>query len=62
MPKGCACNLAKNTPEIKKGNVDEQRSPNLKIYTLAIAKGLLEMNISEKQKVRDEAHSTFNKF
>lgn len=62
MPKGRACNLAKNTSEIKKANVDEQRSPNLKIYTLAIAKGLYEMNIAEKQKVMDEANSTFNKF
>lgn len=62
MPKGCACNLAKNTPEIKKANVDEQRSSNLKIYTLAISKGLYEMNIAENQKVRDEAQSTFNKF
>lgn len=62
MPKGCACNLAKNTPEIKKANVDEQRRSNLKIYTLAISKGLYEMNIAEKQKVGDEAQSTFNKF
>lgn len=62
MPKGCACNLAKNTPEIKKANVDEQRSPNLKIQTLAITKGLYEINIAEKQKVREEADSTFNKF
>lgn len=62
MPKGCACNLAKNTPEIKKANVDEQRSSNLKIYTLAISKGLYEMNIAENQKVGDEAQSTFNKF
>lgn len=62
MPKGCACNLAKNTPEIKKGNADEQRSPNLKIHTLAIAKGLYEMNTAGKQKIREEVHSTFNKF
>lgn len=61
MPKGYACNLAKNTPEIKKANVDEQRSTNLKIYTLAIYKGLCKMNTAEKQKVRDEANSTFNK-
>lgn len=25
MPKGYACNLAKNTPEIKKANVDEKK-------------------------------------
>lgn len=61
MPKGYACNLAKNTPEIKKANVDEQRSTNLKIYTLAISQGLYKMNTAEKQKVRDKDNRTFNK-
>lgn len=66
MPKGYACNLAKNTPEIKKVNVDEQRSTNLKIYqqytiTLAISKGRHKMNTAEKQKVGDDANGTFNK-
>lgn len=61
MPKGYACNLAKNTPEIKKANVDEQRSTNLKIYTPAISKGWHKMNTAEKQKVRDEANGTLNK-
>lgn len=60
MPKGYACNLAKNTSEVKKANVDEQ-STNLKIYTPAISKGLCKMNIADEQKVRDETNSTFNK-
>jgi len=61
MPKGYACNLAKNTPEIKKANVDEQRSTNLKIHSLAISKGWRKMKKAGKKKVREEANSTFKK-
>lgn len=61
MPKGYACNLAKNTPEIKKANVDEKRSTNLKIYTPVISQALCKMNPAEQLKVEDEANGTFHK-
>lgn len=59
MPKGYACNLAKNTPEIKKANVDEQRSTNLKIYILTISKTLCKMNTAEQQKIGNEGNSIY---
>lgn len=58
MPKGYACNLAKNTPEIKKANVDEKRSTNLKICTPVVSQALCKMNPAVQVKVEDEANGT----